>query len=109
MSEGMPFDQFISAETNTDLLKMESVRQYHQAAVKAINEAPAFERKKEALGALDYSFQYISRCQATFVMMQKQISELELENSKLKKDEITLEAKRDELNNLIKDLKKWIK
>ncbi|MFT7282460.1 MAG: putative peptidase [Cyclobacteriaceae bacterium] len=105
----MVFDQFISSETNTDLIKMESVRQYHRAATEKIKALNDFEDKAKVIHALDYSYQYIARCQATFVTMQSQITELQLSEEKANSEKINLEARRDELEKLIKDLKKWMK
>lgn len=108
MKDPLIFDQFISAETNTDLLKMESVRQHIKAALNKIKAAPDFEKKPETIHAIDYAFQYIARCQATFQTMQEEIIRVKKNQSESDLEIERLKAKNETLQETIKEMKSWL-
>ena len=103
----MPFDQYICAETPTDIIKMESVRQYHMKAIEKILAGPDYDGRQKIIGALEYSLLYIERCQATFTHNQNKITDLHLTNEKLSLQNENLKGQVSQLEKIIKELKVW--
>lgn len=76
----MLFDQYISAETDIDFLKMESVKQSMQTVISKLSEEDIKDKKKY-LTTLDYALHYIGRCQMTFQVNAEELRRLEKQNA----------------------------
>ena len=100
------FDTYISAETEVDLLKMESVRQYMAAVITNLNKVE-IPNKEKILKALEYCHTYMERCQATFKYDQGLLKDLEVERNTLalKVEEMKGEIKG--LQTAIETIKSW--
>lgn len=104
----MIFDEYISAATEVDELKMESVRQYLAQATAKVASAEIPDSVK-VVAALNYCAHYIERCQATFVNNQQRITKLEADLAQAQIQINQYEGRVQAYEKTLNDLKQWIK